>query len=106
MMEAEAAAALPKRRLPKGTSDYQAAWILDDYEGEGEEEDEDGAEPDQAAERMTDRDAAEEGTPAAATSEFGDDEPDEMEAGHKLCHATVSDRHLPDWRPLNTIMIF
>lgn len=30
-MEAEARAPKPrKRRLPKGTSDYQAAWILDD----------------------------------------------------------------------------
>jgi hypothetical protein len=31
-MEAEAtAAAKPrKRRLPRGTSDYQAAWIMDD----------------------------------------------------------------------------
>ena len=31
-MEAEAAAAAKprKRRLPRGTSDYQAAWIMDD----------------------------------------------------------------------------
>lgn len=31
-MEAEAAKPR-KRRLPKGTSDYQAAWILDDRWG-------------------------------------------------------------------------
>lgn len=41
LMEAEAAAkqsnASRKRRLPTGTSDYQAAWILDD-EDEGEED--------------------------------------------------------------------
>ena len=30
VMEAEAGAARRKRRLPRGTSDYQAAWILDD----------------------------------------------------------------------------
>lgn len=29
------------RRVPKGTSDYQAAWILDDEEGEDEEEESD-----------------------------------------------------------------
>lgn len=37
LMEAEAARshakAVRKRRLPKGTSDYQAAWILDDDDG-------------------------------------------------------------------------
>ena len=36
-MEAEAARvaakAVRKRRLPKGTSEYQAAWILDDDDG-------------------------------------------------------------------------
>ncbi|XP_051891779.1 pre-rRNA-processing protein TSR1 homolog [Pristis pectinata] len=30
------------RRVPKGTSDYQAAWILDDEEGVDEEEESDG----------------------------------------------------------------
>ena len=34
------AAAQKKRRLPKGTSDYQAAWILDDDDdGDGDEDD-------------------------------------------------------------------
>jgi len=38
-----AAAAATKRRLPKGTSDYQAAWILDnDDDGDEEEEFDDG----------------------------------------------------------------
>jgi pre-rRNA-processing protein TSR1 len=39
----QAAAAAKKRRLPKGTSDYQAAWILDSdvVDGDDDEEDED-----------------------------------------------------------------
>ena len=27
-----------RRKVPKGTSEYQAAWILDDFEGDSEEE--------------------------------------------------------------------
>jgi pre-rRNA-processing protein TSR1 len=34
------AAALTKRKLPKGTSDYQAAWILDENDDDGDEEEE------------------------------------------------------------------
>ncbi len=33
-----------KKKVPKGTSEYQAAWILDSDEEEFEEEDEDGSE--------------------------------------------------------------
>lgn len=42
LAEAEAANAAParKRRLPKGTSDYQAAWILDYDSGDEEEKEE------------------------------------------------------------------
>jgi pre-rRNA-processing protein TSR1 len=29
------------KRVPKGTSAYQAAWIVDDYEDDGEDDDED-----------------------------------------------------------------
>lgn len=34
------------RRLPKGTSEYQAAWILDDEGDEGDYEDVDDPDPD------------------------------------------------------------
>ena len=35
MLEADAQQGRRKRRLPKGTSEYQAAWITEDIEGEG-----------------------------------------------------------------------
>lgn len=40
-----------KRRVPKGTSSYQAAWIVDDEEGE---EDGEGGERDESGEDMED----------------------------------------------------
>uniref|UniRef100_UPI00398EB0DD pre-rRNA-processing protein TSR1 homolog n=1 Tax=Pristiophorus japonicus TaxID=55135 RepID=UPI00398EB0DD len=42
------------RRVPKGTSDYQAAWILDDEEEEEEEEDgEEGSDDDMEGEALS-----------------------------------------------------
>lgn len=41
LAEAEAEAKARKRRLPKGTSDYQAAWIIDDNFSDASEDDDD-----------------------------------------------------------------
>lgn len=45
-----------KRKLPKGTSEYQAAWILEDIEGEGESSEEEDDEQNAAAGPANDRD--------------------------------------------------
>ena len=45
MLEADAQQGRRKRRLPKGTSQYQAAWITEDIEGEGGSSEEDEEEP-------------------------------------------------------------
>ena len=37
LMDADEAQFVQKRRVPAGTSDYQAAWILDDDAGDGED---------------------------------------------------------------------
>lgn len=85
LMDAEMAPALPRRRLPKGTSDYQAAWILDDYQdgeevgGNNEVEDvEDAEEHDQDARSPLGQ------TAGTAVSEFGDDDVDGMEVRGRL----------------------
>lgn len=67
------AAAATKRRLPKGTSDYQAAWILDNDDGDDEEEDEledGGSLPD--LELNTAAGAHSGGTHGANTASLGD----------------------------------
>ena len=42
-MDAEGAQQVQRRRVPAGTSDYQAAWILDDDGAIDDEEDGGGA---------------------------------------------------------------
>lgn len=78
MAEAEEAAK-KKRRVPKGTSTYQAAWILDDY---GDDEDADEAE--ELVEYNSDPEEAQApGTIAASEfagmTEFPDEDDDAME---------------------------
>ncbi|KZV16533.1 hypothetical protein F511_11365 [Dorcoceras hygrometricum] len=41
-----------KKRLPKGTSEYQAAWIMDDFDDDYPDSDEDGAEAEDGADGM------------------------------------------------------
>lgn len=63
--EEELTAAVPRRRrLPPGTSDYQACWILDDEDEEGDDEDDDGVSDGQGG-------AAEASAPAAGGGATG-----------------------------------
>ena len=62
-----------RRKLPEGTSEYQAAWILDDDEEEGEEEEEEEEQEGQDA-MEDDEDEAPDLPPVAATA---DDEEEE-----------------------------
>ena len=87
MAEAEEAAQR-KRRVPRGTSAYQAAWIVDD-EGSGDEDD---AEYEELVEYASDQDHPH--TPGTiAESEFGgmtefaDAETDAMEVRQRPWHS-------------------
>ena len=78
MAEAEEAAK-KKRKVPRGTSTYQAAWILDDYEDA-----EDADEADELVEYNSDPEEAQApGTIAASEfggmTEFPDEDDDAME---------------------------
>ena len=82
MAEAEEAAK-KKRRVPKGTSAYQAAWILDDYC-----DDEEADEADELVEYNSDPDAAQAPAPGTiAGSEFGrmTEFPDEDNDAMEVC---------------------
>lgn len=80
MAEAEEAAK-KKRKVPKGTSVYQAAWILDDY-GDDEEADE----ADELVEYNSDPEQAE-APGTIAESEFGGmtEFPDEDNDAMEVC---------------------
>lgn len=87
MAEAEEAAKR-KRKVPKGTSAYQAAWILDDY-GDDEAADEE----DDLVEYESDPEQAQApGTIAESEfggmTEFADEETDAMEV-HLLLHGSI-----------------
>eukprot|EP00890_Picochlorum_soloecismus_P004008 jgi/Picsp_1/4608/NSC_01978-R1_pre-rrna-processing protein tsr1 homolog len=53
--EAERNAAMRRRRLPKGTSDYQAAWIVDDDFSDISDEDDNDSMPERPMEGQIDR---------------------------------------------------
>ena len=80
MAEAEEAAK-KKRKVPRGTSTYQAAWILDDYG-----DDEDADEGDELVEYNSDPEEAQ--APATiVASEFGGmtEFPDEDDDAMEVC---------------------
>jgi pre-rRNA-processing protein TSR1 len=84
MLEAEARG--KKRRLPRGTSDYQAAWILDDAEDGADDLLSAGSESgDEEGDAAGDETASLLGSggvgsrTVAGESDFGDDEEEDME---------------------------
>ncbi|CAP25030.3 Protein CBR-TAG-151 [Caenorhabditis briggsae] len=66
------------RRVPKGTSSYQAAWILDDSEDDEDEEDEDEDMDDEEEDKDLEEDDEEEDTPMDLKSEAGETTASEM----------------------------
>lgn len=105
LADAAAARTMRKRRLPRGTSDYQAAWILDDEGGEGESEgDVDDEDADMApelapmAEEEPDDDDAWQHADGATEvdMEYEDDEVDAAAAKAARRAAETDDVQFPD----------
>lgn len=102
---AEQAAKKKKRKVPKGTSDYQAAWIEDDEEDddddlEGSDEEEDMEEPEQEEEEEEDNDGSGEDTMADNVTVKFDEEMEEVneddEDEYKKFKKAREDEEFPD----------
>ncbi|CAL5218954.1 g706 [Coccomyxa viridis] len=105
MAEAEEAAK-KKRKVPRGTSTYQAAWILDDYG-----DDEDADEGDELVEYNSDPEEAQAPATIVASefggmTEFPDEDDDAMEEDEESMRASEAANVKKRWREQHDDVLF
>ncbi|XP_052800654.1 pre-rRNA-processing protein TSR1 homolog [Mya arenaria] len=96
LAQAEASQKQMKRRVPKGTSDYQASWILEDEDAaEGDVEMDEGSDADMEDDIEAEADIAEPDSDGLSDSETGEDidEDEEEEEYEEITVGKDEDAH-------------